>query len=104
MNKTATAADRERARVIRPPEGLAGVALEEWQRVAGPLYDRGDLLAIDRLALRIYCSMYASYRRVCDQLEAATDPQLRAILEDIKAETKPQLRQCAQMFFLELYE
>ena len=43
------------------PTHLSPEAREEWDRVAGELYDLGVLSAVDRAALAAYCQAYGRW-------------------------------------------
>ena len=66
-----------------PPQWLSGYAREEWQRVAGELYQIGLLTCVELTALAIYCDTYSLWRTAREQLHA----------EGLTAETQ-EGRQC----------
>ncbi len=54
--------------LLKPPEHITGLALEEWLRVAHELHGINITTALDLTLLEQYCVMYAQWREMIDQV------------------------------------
>lgn len=59
----------ETKKIPSPPEYLNGYAIEEWNRIAGSMYNVGTLTEGDVEALASYCSAYSLERTACEEIE-----------------------------------
>ncbi len=52
-----------------PPQGLDGLALEEWERMSCALYNLGLMTPVDMAAFAGYCQHYARWREAEEKIK-----------------------------------